>query len=150
MTQKPSITLLTGLACLTFSIAAQATPKPNIIFILADDMGVGDVSHTTGKAATPNLDRLAKEGMRFTDAHTSSSVCSPTRYGIMTGRYNWRSWLKSAVIWSPDERGPMITPDRVTVPSFLKKNGYHIPQSWENGIWGLDGIIWIKLGCQKK
>ncbi|MCP5535024.1 MAG: arylsulfatase [Akkermansiaceae bacterium] len=120
---------------------AQASPPPNIIFILADDMGVGDVSHTTGKAATPCLDRLAKEGMRFTDAHTSSSVCSPTRYGIMTGRYNWRSWLKSAVIWSPDKRGPMITQDRLTVAAFLKQNGYHTALV---GKWHL-GLKWTYL-----
>ena len=139
----PALPLLASSLLLSLSLSAVAAPekaaskpKPNIIFILADDMGVGDVSHTTGKAATPNLDRLAKEGMRFTDAHTSSSVCSPTRYGVMTGRYNWRSWLKSAVIWSPDKRGPMITPDRVTVPSFLKKNGYHtaVVGKWHLGL----------------
>lgn len=113
-----SALLLFGL----LSLAATASPKPNIVFILADDMGIGDVSHTTGKAATPNIDRLAEQGMCFTDAHTSSAVCSPTRYGILTGRYNWRSWLKSAVIWTPDKRGPMITQDRLTLPSFLKKN----------------------------
>jgi len=125
--------------------ALSATQKPNIIFILADDMGIGDVSHTTGKAATPNLDRLAKEGMRFTNAHTSSSVCSPTRYGIMTGRYNWRSWLKDAVVWSPDKRGPMITQDRLTVPSFLKKNGYHTALV---GKWHL-GLQWHYLNTPR-
>ncbi len=118
-----------------------AFSQPNIIFILADDMGVGDVSHTTGKAATPSLDQLAKQGMRFTHAHTSSSVCSPTRYGIMTGRYNWRSWLKKTVIWSPDKRGPMIKPNRLTVPAFLKKHGYHTALV---GKWHL-GLKWSYL-----
>ncbi|MEJ6572370.1 MAG: sulfatase-like hydrolase/transferase, partial [Akkermansiaceae bacterium] len=133
-------TILTLASCL-IPLVASAAQLPNIIFILADDMGVGDVSHTTGKAQTPALDQLAKEGMRFTNAHTSSSVCSPTRYGIMTGRYNWRSWLKSAVIWSPDARGPMITADRLTVPAFLKKNGYHTALV---GKWHL-GLKWTYL-----
>lgn len=124
------------LASFLLHLSSLAAEKPNIIFILADDMGVGDVSHTTGKAPTPAIDRMAKEGMRFTDAHTTSAVCSPTRYGILTGRYNWRSWLKKAVIWSPDKRGPMITPDRETVASFLKINGYHtaLVGKWHLGL----------------
>ena len=73
--------------------------SPNIIFILADDMGYGDAAYAGGKIATPHLDRLAKEGMQFSDAHTSSAVCTPTRYGILTGRYNWRSPLKKSVLW---------------------------------------------------
>ncbi len=77
-------------------MAGQA--KPNIVLILADDMGVGELSHAGGLIPTPALDSLAVEGMRFIDAHTSSSVCTPTRYGILTGRYNWRSWLKSGVL----------------------------------------------------
>ncbi|BDS06638.1 arylsulfatase [Oceaniferula spumae] len=128
-------TILPLIACL-IPLVSQAAEKPNIIFILADDMGVGDVSHTTGKAATPAIDRMAKEGMRFTDAHTTSSVCSPTRYGIITGRYNWRSYLKSAVMWSPDKRGPMIKKGRATVASFLKDNGYHtaLVGKWHMGL----------------
>ena len=71
----------------------KAQKKPNIIYVLADDLGYGDVAafNDNGKIRTPNLDQMASEGMRFTDAHTSSSVCTPTRYGILTGRYNWRS-----------------------------------------------------------
>ena len=70
----------------------KAQKKPNIIYVLADDLGYGDVAafNDNGKIRTPNLDQMANEGMRFTDAHTSSSVCTPTRYGILTGRYNWR------------------------------------------------------------
>ena len=106
--------------------AQSATPsRPNIIFILADDWGLGDVNTYGGercKVDTPNMDRLAREGMKFTDAHSSSSVCTPTRYGVLTGRYNWRSRLKKGVLqgYSP----PLIEPGRETVPSFLKKNGY--------------------------
>jgi len=73
--------------------------NPNIIYILADDMGYGDAScfNENSKINTPNLDKLAAEGIRFTDAHTTSAVCTPTRYGILTGRYNWRSELKKSV-----------------------------------------------------
>ena len=82
------VTLLLSVATLF------AADKPNVVFILADDLGYGDLSHAGGRAPTPHCDRLAREGMRFTDAHTTSSVCTPTRYGIVTGRYNWRSTMK--------------------------------------------------------
>jgi arylsulfatase A len=114
------------LLALPFSCpAAQTTNRPNLIYILADDLGYGDVRclNPEGKIATPHMDRLASEGMRFTDTHSSSAVCTPTRYGIMTGRYNWRSRLKSGVQggMSPD----LIEPGRPTVASFLKNEGYH-------------------------
>jgi len=125
---------------LTLSLAsasyAQESPeKPNIVFILADDMGVGDVSHNGGKAATPNIDLLAKQGMRFTDAHTSSSVCTPTRYSCLTGRYNWRTRLKSAVFFSPHD-APLIKTDEPTIGSILQDNGYHTAciGKWHLGI----------------
>ena len=68
---------------------------PNIVYILADDLGYGDVSiyNPQAKVKTPNIDRLARQGMRFTNAHSTSSVCTPTRYSILTGRYPWRSRL---------------------------------------------------------
>ncbi len=98
---------------------------PNVIYILADDLGYGDVSvfNENGKIATPNIDRLASEGIRFTDAHTSSSVCTPTRYGIITGRYNWRSRLKSSVLTGSSKA--LIPNDRSTVASILKSKGYY-------------------------
>ena len=73
--------------------------KPNILVILCDDLGIGDVScfNNQGKIVTPNIDALAKGGMKFTDAHTSSSVCTPTRYALLTGRYNWRSRLQNLI-----------------------------------------------------
>src|SRR5829696_6566383 len=79
---------------------AGAASRPNIVFILCDDLGYGDVRclNPEGKIATPNMDRLAGAGMIFTDAHTSSAVCTPTRYGVITGRYNWRSRLQSGVL----------------------------------------------------
>ena len=69
--------------------------SPNIIYILADDLGIGDLSvyNENSKIQTPNLDKMGAEGMKFTDAHTLSSVCTPTYYGILTGRYNWRAPL---------------------------------------------------------
>ncbi|WP_262915133.1 sulfatase-like hydrolase/transferase [Niabella ginsengisoli] len=104
--------------------AAAQTDHPNIIFILADDLGYGDISslNEEGKIKTPNVDRIAHAGIRFTDAHTSSSVCTPSRYGILTGRYNWRGTLKSGVL-RPYE-APLIRPDRTTMASMLKQKGY--------------------------
>ncbi len=96
--------------------------KPNIIFILADDMGYGDVSilgKELSKIKTPNIDGLATQGVVFTDAHSSSSVCTPTRYSILTGRYNWRSTLKQGVIYGYSKA--LIQPGRQTIASMLKK-----------------------------
>jgi arylsulfatase A len=103
---------------------AQNARKPNIVYILADDQGYGDVQcfNPGCKAPTPCLDRLAAGGMRFTDAHTSSAVCTPTRYSILTGRYNWRSWLKSGVLTG--ESPPLLENGRPTVASFLREHGY--------------------------
>ena len=90
--------LLIFLYCFLLVVSCEKHPsdvKPNIIYVLADDLGYGDINiyNSNGKIKTPNIDQLASEGI-FTDAHTSSSVCTPTRYGILTGRYNWRSKLK--------------------------------------------------------
>ncbi len=97
---------------------------PNIVFIMADDMGYGDVGcYGAEKIKTPNMDRLAAEGVRFTDAHTPSAVCTPTRYGVLTGRYCWRTKLKKGVLWSGYE-ALLIDSDRMTVASLLKSKGY--------------------------
>lgn len=115
--------------------------RPNIIFILADDLGYGDVqcyNPQRGKIATPQIDRLAQQGMRFTDAHTASSVCTPTRYSVLTGRYAWRTRLQSGVLegFSP----PLIASNRMTVASLLKSRGY---QTACFGKWHL-GMDWAK------
>ncbi len=98
--------------------------RPNLIYVLADDLGYGDVSCLNERAAwrTPAFDRLAAEGMSFTDAHASSAVCTPSRYSILTGRYNWRSRLKQSVMggYSP----PLIEDGRSTVGSMLREAGY--------------------------
>ena len=98
--------------------------QPNIIFIMADDMGYGDVQAMNPQSTipTPNLDRLAREGMTFTDAHSPSAVCTPTRYGVLTGRYCWRSDLKRGVL--NGYGAPIIEGDRETVARALKSQGY--------------------------
>ncbi len=97
---------------------------PNIIYVLADDLGYGDIAafNPDGKIKTPHLDQLTKDGIKFTDAHTSSAVCTPTRYSILTGRYNWRSPLKSGVLTGVSKA--LIPNNRTTVASLLQKNGY--------------------------
>jgi arylsulfatase A-like enzyme len=99
--------------------------KPNIIYVLADDLGYGDITcfNSNSKIKTPHLDQLGADGMIFTDAHTSSSVCTPTRYGILTGRYNWRSTLKKSVLFGKSPA--LIDENRETVASMLKKSGYN-------------------------
>jgi len=100
-------------------------PSPNIIYILADDLGYGDLgcNNPESRIPTPNLDRLAARGMRFTDSHASSAVCTPSRYSILTGRYNWRSRLKHGIVWPWD--GPLLEEDRPTVATLLRHRGYH-------------------------
>ena len=105
-------------------VKSHAAEKPNIVFILADDMGYGDVGcyNSRSKIPTPHMDRLASEGMRFTDAHSSSTVCTPSRYGILTGRYCWRSALKRSVLFNYEP--PLIERTRMTVASLLEQHGY--------------------------
>jgi arylsulfatase A-like enzyme len=134
--------LLTQTLC--FPVAkADSVARPNIVLILADDMGWGDPQcyQPGSKIPTPNLDRLAAEGMRFTDAHTPSSVCTPTRYGLLTGRYCWRTWLDKGVL---DGFGPpLIGPNESTLAKMLGEQGYstacvgkwHLGMQWHN----LDG-----------
>ncbi|MEP0366327.1 MAG: arylsulfatase [Cyclobacteriaceae bacterium] len=104
--------------------AVQSPEKPNIIYILADDLGYGDVQsfNPNGKIPTPNLDAMAENGVMFTDAHTTSAVCTPTRYSILTGRYNWRTSLKSSVLSGYSKS--LIKKERTTVADLLKTQGY--------------------------
>ncbi len=98
--------------------------RPNIVLILADDMGYGDLEaqNPESKIRTPNLDRLASRGMRLTDAHTTSGVCSPSRYSLLTGRYHWRGKLKSGIVDTFGEA--VVEPDRLTLPGMLRREGY--------------------------
>ena len=119
------VAALLSLPCIATAAGGRPSPPPNIVFILADDLGYGDVhglNAARGKIPTPGLDRLAARGMVFTDAHSGSSVCTPTRYGILTGRYAWRTRLQHGVM--QDNQPPLIASDRLTVPSLLRTNGY--------------------------
>ncbi len=123
---------------------------PNVIYILADDLGYGDIGafNSEGKIKTPYIDQLAKDGMLFTDAHSPSAVCTPTRYGIITGRYSWRSPLKQGVLTGKSKA--LIPNTRTTVASLMKKAGYetafigkwHLGWDWaekDSIAWGGEG-----------
>jgi arylsulfatase A-like enzyme len=100
---------------------------PNIVYIICDDLGFGDVQYLNperGKIPTPAIDKLATQGMTFSDAHSGSSVCTPTRYGVLTGRYAWRSRLQNGVLGGGHEFDPLIAADRLTVPALLTEAGY--------------------------
>jgi arylsulfatase A len=117
--------LLAIFAVASSGLAVESAAKPNVVYILCDDLGYGDVhclNPEHGKIATPNADRLAAEGMIFTDAHSGSSVCTPTRYGIITGRYAWRTKLQKGVL-SGDSQ-PLIAGGRFTVATLFREHGY--------------------------
>lgn len=103
---------------------ADSASRPDIVVILADDLGIGDPGcyNAASKIRTPNIDRIAREGMRFTDVHSASSVCSPTRYAILTGRYAWRTRMKNGVLNGYSRA--LINPGRPTLPSILARAGY--------------------------
>jgi arylsulfatase A-like enzyme len=123
---KPALTLLTALLLAPWAaLPAAATNQPNIVIILADDLGYGDVRcyNDQSKVATPNLDRLARDGMRFTDAHSPATVCTPTRYSLMTGQMAFRVPNGGTVFQGAG--GPsLIAQGRLTLPAMLKKQGY--------------------------
>ncbi len=123
-------------AAVVSAVGAQA---PNIVVILADDLGYGDMhcnNPERGKIPTPRMDGLAAEGMRFTDAHSSSGVCSPSRYALLTGRYHWRTRLQRGIVNVFGD--PLIAPDRLTIAGMLKQQGYatacigkwHLGRDW--------------------
>lgn len=105
--------------------AALSAQKPNILILYADDLGYGDVqcnNAARGKIPTPHIDRLAAQGMRFTDGHSSSGVCSPSRYTLLTGRYHWRSRLQNGIVGVFGD--PLIGPDRMTIGTLARGQGY--------------------------
>ena len=114
-------------ACTVGYVDAQsmAADKPNVILVMADDLGIGDISPTNPKCKipTPRLQQLADDGITFLDAHTTSSVCTPTRYGLLTGRYNWRSRLSRGVLNGRSDH--LIPAERATVGHLLRDAGYH-------------------------
>jgi arylsulfatase A-like enzyme len=141
---------LLSLIVLSFTACKVDSTPPNIVYILADDMGYGDVSayNEDSKIRTPAIDRLVAEGMQFTDAHSNSAVCTPTRYGILTGRYAWRTWMKKGVLWSYDL--PLIPKERETVASLLKDKGYRTAciGKWHLGLgWQKDSLGMVNLSA---
>jgi len=123
------------LSILSCSQEIEHKEKPNIIFIMADDLGYGDLScYGANKIQTPNIDKLAKCGIRFTDAHSPSAVCTPTRYSVLTGRYCWRGRLKKEVLWSGYDRA-LIEKGRKTIGDMMKESGYATAQigKWHLG-----------------
>jgi len=125
---------------------------PDIVFILADDLGYGDISflNPESKIRTENIDRIAQSGVAFTDAHSASAVSTPTRYGILTGRYSWRSELKNGVL--DGYSGALIPPERKTIAQMLQDRGYntscigkwHLGWKWNNIEKGNDSIDYSK------
>ncbi|MCM8542376.1 MAG: arylsulfatase [Lentisphaeraceae bacterium] len=117
--------LLCVLLVYLLSFSSLAADKPNIIVIYTDDQGYGDCSllNPQSKFKTPAIDRIGSEGIIFTDGHCSNTVCSPSRYGLLTGRYSWRTYLKKGVIGSDGK--PMIANNRSTLASLMKRNGYN-------------------------
>lgn len=138
MIKKTVYLLIVALVFLSCTKKEQTRP-PNIVYILADDLGYGDLSvyNPESKIKTPNIDRLASEGMQFTDAHSPSSVCTPTRYGIMTGRYCWRSKLPTGVLRGYGKA--LLEKDRTTIASLLKEHDY---TTGVVGKWHL-GLDWV-------
>jgi len=120
-----AILSLLALVHLVGELIGSESKRPNIVIIYADDLGYGDVqcyNSEQGKIPTPHIDQLSREGMLFTDAHSSSGVCSPSRYTLLTGRYHWRSRLQKGIVglW---ER-PLIDSDRLTIAGLAKEAGY--------------------------
>jgi len=128
------------------STFSSTSALPNVVYILADDLGYGDLSclNEQGKIKTPHLDTLASNGMKFTDAHSGSAVCTPTRYGVITGRYAWRSRLKRGVLGGSSPH--LINMDRMSVADVFNKKGYHTAMI---GKWHL-GWDFTKLGERNK
>ncbi|PQV50202.1 arylsulfatase A-like enzyme [Jejuia pallidilutea] len=131
------------LALTLFVSCAYAQQKPNIVYIICDDLGYGDIQALNpekGKILTPEVDALSKEGMTFTDAHSASAVCTPSRYAVLTGRYAWRSRLQQGVLSGGEELDPLITDDILTVPKMLKQVGYNTTAigKWHLGFQFLD------------
>ena len=135
------IRLLFSFLCAVYLLGCSSSTPPNVVLIMADDMGYGDVRSYNAHSAipTPHMDALASDGMRFTDAHSPSGVCTPTRYGLLTGRYAWRlPRLTSGVTWGYDPL--VIDTSRVTIADIMSEAGYHtaVIGKWHLGLGSSD------------
>jgi arylsulfatase A len=120
--------------CCLLSSSIFSQQKPNVIIIMTDDLGYGDLScYGATKISTPNIDQLAKKGMRFTDAHSTSATCTPSRYGLMTGQYPWR---RNDTGILPGDAALIVPTDKTTLPSLFQKAGYKtgIVGKWHLGL----------------
>jgi arylsulfatase A len=138
---KPLVTILVAAVLVGLGANCAAAAKPNVIVVMADDLGIGDISPTNPACGikTPHLQAMANEGLTFLDAHTPSSVCTPTRYGLLTGRYNWRSRLARGVLSGTSSH--LIPAERPTLGHLMQNAGYHTAMI---GKWHL-GWDWHKL-----
>ncbi len=125
VTQKVREVILVLTTAMVICFDAVANDKPNVIYILADDLGYGDISsfNPHSKINTTHIDKLAQGGIKFTDMHTNSAVCTPTRYGILTGRYSWRTKMKKGV--TNGHSDALIQSGRATIGGFMQGQGYH-------------------------
>ncbi|TWU38372.1 sulfatase family protein [Novipirellula artificiosorum] len=142
MTPYLSVPLVLAVLAISTALQAAESNRPNVIVILADDMGIDSVSAMNGKLGleTPSIDELSREGMSFSDAHSTSGVCTPTRYSVLTGRYNWRSRLKRGIVGKWER--PLIEDQRLTLPEMFREHGYDTACI---GKWHL-GWHWPKQG----
>ncbi|MEN6577175.1 MAG: sulfatase-like hydrolase/transferase, partial [Phycisphaerales bacterium] len=133
-----------GLAALGVAVPLRATPgprQPNLILIYADDLGYGDVGcYGATRVATPNIDRLAREGVRFTNAHSASATCTPSRYALLTGEYAWRRRGTGVL---PGDARLIVEPGRTTLASLLQRVGYKTTAigKWHLGL-GAGDLDW--------
>lgn len=133
---------VTGLQAVPAADRTGAGSRPNIVLILADDLGFGDTGcYGAVKIPTPNVDRLGRQGLRFTDAHATSATCTPSRYSLLTGEYPWR---KPGTGILPGNAPLIIDPHRATLASILKQAGYHtgVVGKWHLGLGGPNGADW--------
>jgi arylsulfatase A-like enzyme len=142
-----TLLILGSVSSAVWAIGSTDKTQPNIVIIFADDMGYGDIEayNSDSKIATPNLNQMAANGMAFSDAHTSSAVCTPSRYSILTGRYAWRTHLKHGVLRG--HSAALIEPDRITIASMLQSQGYKTIAvgKWHIGIGAAETDYWGTL-----
>ena len=146
MKLRMALVVAIGMLSASMALAAEIDDRPNIVLILADDLGYGDVgSYGATKVKTPHIDRIAREGIRFADAHTPAAHCKPTRYGVLTGSYHWRlqerwyTWVRS------NSEELLVDTERTTLASLLKSAGYATAYvgKWHLGF-GVGKVDWNK------
>ncbi|HAI84472.1 MAG TPA: arylsulfatase, partial [Chitinophagaceae bacterium] len=142
MKYKFSALLLCLLAALSHAVAQQSVMKPNIILIYTDDLGYGDLTcYGTSIVPTPNIDQLAKNGVRYTNAHATSATCTPSRFSLLTGKYAWR---KEGTGIAPGDASLIIPTNTVTLPKMLLTAGYNtaVVGKWHLGLGDASGVNW--------